>query len=46
MRRRALLAGSAAWIVTASAASAETISGAMPWRPYAGEPPKVVSPVG
>lgn len=45
MRRRALLAGSAASVVVV-AAQAATFSGAAPWRPYAGDPPPAVSPAG
>lgn len=48
MRRRGLLAGSAAWVAAGLSARAETIGGGngSPWRPYAGEPPKGVDPAG
>lgn len=48
MRRRELLAGSAAWVAAGLSSQAETIRGGngSPWRPYAGEPPKPVDPAG
>lgn len=44
--RRWLLASVAALPVLAGTADGRSISGAMPWSPYAGEPPKPVNPLG
>jgi len=44
--RRWLLASAAALPVLAGAADGRSISGNLPWSPYAGEPPRPVNPLG
>ena len=44
--RRTALLGAVAAIVSPSASWAVEIRGGLPWRPYAGEPPKPASPGG
>jgi gluconate 2-dehydrogenase gamma chain len=45
-RRRFLASVSALPILAASGADARSISGKLPWSPFAGEPPKAVNPLG
>jgi len=44
--RRRFLASAAAFTVAATTASARSISGKLPWSPFAGDPPKPVNPLG
>ena len=44
IRRRDLLTGTALVLVGERLASAEVISGSLPWRPDAGAPPEAVTP--
>lgn len=44
--RRWLLASAAALPVLAGTADGRSISGKLPWSPYAGEPPRPVNPLG
>ena len=46
LSRRRLLASVAAVPILAATAQGETISGKLPWSPFAGEPPKPVNPLG
>src|SRR4051812_48855161 len=46
LSRRSLLASVAALPILAVAADGATISGTVPWSPFAGEPPKPVNPLG
>jgi len=46
LSRRSLLASVAALPILAVAAEGATISGTVPWSPFAGEPPKPVNPLG
>jgi gluconate 2-dehydrogenase gamma chain len=44
--RRRFLASAAAFTVAVTTASARSISGKLPWSPFAGDPPKPVNPLG
>ena len=46
LSRRRLLASVAALPILAATADGASISGTMPWSPFAGEPPKPVNPLG
>lgn len=46
LSRRRLLASVAALPILAATADGRSISGHLPWSPFAGEPPKPVSPLG
>jgi len=46
LSRRSLLASVASLPILAVAADGATISGNVPWSPFAGEPPKPVNPLG
>jgi gluconate 2-dehydrogenase gamma chain len=44
--RRSLLASVAALPILAASAQGKSLSGTVPWSPFAGEPPKPVNPLG
>src|SRR5689334_23377651 len=44
--RRSLLASVAAMAVLAASAEGKSLSGSVPWSPFAGEPPRPVNPLG
>jgi gluconate 2-dehydrogenase gamma chain len=46
LSRRRLLASVAAVPILAASADGRTISGELPWSPFAGEPPRPVNPLG
>jgi gluconate 2-dehydrogenase gamma chain len=44
--RRSLLASAAALAILSTTADGRSISGSLPWSPFAGDPPKPVNPLG
>jgi gluconate 2-dehydrogenase gamma chain len=46
LSRRRLLASAAAVPILAATAHGESVSGKLPWSPFAGEPPRPVNPLG